>query len=221
MWILGWGAEHVPRLLTGSIGWADFWNANIFHPEPLSLALSEHLFGRTLQVFPIYWLIGNIILCYNLLFISTFALSGFGTYLLVRDLTGDKRAAFIAGLVYGFLPYRIASIPHLQVISSQWMPFALYGINRFLTTGSTRALIGGTAALVMQNWSCGYYLLYFAPFVPLFLIHRMWTNGKLKDIRVWMSLAAAGVATIVFSLPFLFPYQQAAGTFGFQRPFGE
>ncbi len=131
--------------------------------------MSEHLFGQTLQILPVYWLTGNIILCYNLLFISTFALSAFGTYLLVRDLTGDKRAAFIAGLVYGFLPYRIASVPHVQVMSSQWMPFALYGINRFVTTGSTRALIGGTAALVMQNWSCGYYLLYFAPFVPLFV----------------------------------------------------
>jgi len=221
MWILAWGAQHLPSLLTFQISWADFWNANIFHPEPLSLALSEHLFGQTLQIFPIYWLTGNVILCYNLLFISTFALSGFGTYLLVRDLTGDKRAAFIAGLVYGFLPYRIASVPHIQVMSSQWMPLALYGLNRYVTTGSRKALIGGTAALVMQNWSCGYYLLYFAPFVPLFLIHRMWTNGKLKDIRVWMSLAAAGVATIVFSLPFLFPYRQAAATFGFERPFGE
>ena len=89
MWILGWGAEHVPQLLTGSIGWREFWNANIFHPEPLALAFSEHLFGQTLQILPVYWLTGNIILCYNLLFISTFALSAFGMYLLVRDLTGD------------------------------------------------------------------------------------------------------------------------------------
>jgi len=221
MWILGWGAEHVPRLLTGSIGWSEFWNANIFHPDPLALALSEHLFGQVLQILPIYWLTGNIILCYNLLFISTFALSGFGTYLLVRDLTGDKRAAFIAGLVYGFLPYRIASIPHLQVMSSQWMPFALYGINRFVTTGSTRALVGGTAALVMQNWSCGYYLLYFAPFVPLFALHRMWTLGTLRNVRVWIGLSAAAVGTLLLTLPFLFPYQDAQRVFGIERPFGE
>ncbi len=122
----------MPRLLTGAISWTEFWNANIFHPDPLALALSEHLFGQTLQILPVYWLTGNIILCYNLLFISTFALSAFGTYLLVRDLTGDRRAAFIAGLVYGFLPYRIASVPHVQVMSSQWMPFALYGLNRFI-----------------------------------------------------------------------------------------
>jgi hypothetical protein len=221
MWILGWGAEHVPKLLTGAITWSQFWNANIFHPDPLALALSEHLFGQTLQILPVYWLTGNIILCYNLLFISTFALSGFGTYLLVRDLTGDRRAAFIAGLVYGFLPYRIASVPHLQVMSSQWMPFALYGLNRFVTTGSRRGLAGGTAALVMQNWSCGYYLLYFAPFVPLFVIHRMWTEQKLKDVRIWASLAGAGVITLLCALPFLLPYQEAQRLFGFERSFGE
>ena len=229
MWILAWGAEHVPRLLTGGIGWNEFWNANIFHPDPLALALSEHLFGQTLQILPVYWLTGNIILCYNLLFISTFALSGFGTYLLVRDLTGDSRAAFIAGLVFGFLPYRIASVPHLQVMSSQWMPFALWGLNRFITlspdpgsrAGALRALALGTGALVLQNWSCGYYLLYFAPFVPLFVVHRMWSAGTLRTVRTWILLTAAAGATLILTLPFLFPYQQAQRLFAIERPFAE
>src|SRR5688572_20074057 len=222
MWILAWGAEEVPRLLTGAISWSAFWNANIFHPEPLALALSEHLFAQTLQILPVYWVsAGNIVLCYNLLFISTFALSAFGTYLLVRDLTGDRRAAFLAGLIYGFLPYRIASVPHLQVLSSQWMPLTLFGLNRFLTTGSRKALVGGTAALVMQNWSCGYYLLYFAPFVPLFIVHRMWSLGTLRTVRTWISLSVAAVGTLVLTLPFLLPYRDAQQLFGFERPIGE
>ncbi len=229
MWILGWGVKHVPLLFTGQISWADFWNANIFHPDPLALSLSEHLFGQTLQVLPVWWLTGNIILCYNLLFISTFALSAFGTYLLVRDLTGDRRAAFVAGLIYGFLPYRIASVPHVQVMSSQWMPFALWGLNRFVSLkpdgdgqrSAWVALVFGAAALVMQNWSCGYYLLYFAPFVPLFLIHRMWTAGTLGNLRTWIGLVAAGAATVILTLPFLFPYAEAQKLFGFERTFGE
>ena len=221
MWILSWGAQHLPLLLTGGMSWTQFWDANIFHPAPLALALSEHLFGQVLQILPVYWLTGNIILCYNLLFISTFVLAAFGTYLLVYDLTGDRRAAFVAGLVYGFLPYRIASIPHLQVMSSQWMPFALWGLNRFVTTNSYQALAGGTAALVMQNWSCGYYLLYFAPFAPLFVLHRMWAVKKLADMRTWVGLVGGAVVTLVLTLPFLLPYTQAQQQFGFERPFGE
>ena len=231
MWILAWDAEHLPRLLTGAMSWAQFWNANIFHPSPLALAFSEHLFGQALQILPVYWLTGNIILCYNLLFVSTFVLSALGAYLLVHDLTGDRRAAFIAGLVYGFLPYRIASVPHLQVMSSQWMPFALWGLNRFVAgasgasgvagAGSYRALALGTAALVMQNWSCGYYLLYFAPFAPLFVIHRMWAAKKLADPRIWSGLIGAAIVTLALTLPFLLPYASAQQLFGFERPFGE
>ena len=229
MWILSWGAEHLPQLLTGQIGWSAFWNANIFHPDPLALALSEHLVGLSLQALPVYWLTGNIILSYNLLFISTFALSAFGTYLLVLDLTGDRRAAFIAGLVYGFLPYRIASVPHIQVLSSQWMPFALWGLNRFITgkreagTGNRPlvALALGTGALILQNLSNGYYLLYFAPFVPLFVVHRMWSAGTLRSVRTWTGLITAAAVTLIFTVPFLLPYAQAQQVFGFERPFSE
>ncbi|MDP3717733.1 MAG: hypothetical protein Q8T13_08235 [Acidobacteriota bacterium] len=221
MWILAWGAEHLPQLVTGAMSWSQFWDANIFHPAPLSLALSEHLLGQVLQILPIYWLTGNIILCYNLLFLATFVLSAFGAYSLVYDLTGDRRAAFIAGLVYGFLPYRIASVPHLQVLSSQWMPFALWGLNRFVTTNSYKALAGGTAALVMQNWSCGYYLLYFAPFAPLFVVHRMWALGTLRSVRTWIGLVAAATGTLILTVPFLLPYLEAQRVFGFARPFGE
>ena len=213
------------------MSWQDFWNANIFHPDPLALTFSEHLFGQSLQILPIYWMTGNIILCYNLVFLSTFALSALGTYLLVRDLlsVGTAKtvpyvqwAAFFAGLIYGFLPYRVASIPHVQVMSAQWMPFALFGLNRLHRhAGSYRALAGGTAALVMQNWSCGYYLLYFAPFAPLFVVYRMWIAGRLRDVRMWIAMIGAAAVTLVLTIPFLAPYLEAQQRFGFERPFGE
>ena len=62
MWILGWGADQIPKLLAGDTTWAAYWNGNIFHPEPYSLALSEHLFGQALQAAPILAAAGNLIL---------------------------------------------------------------------------------------------------------------------------------------------------------------
>ncbi|PYQ78032.1 MAG: hypothetical protein DMG01_12790 [Acidobacteria bacterium] len=114
-WILAWDATHLGR------GW---WNANIFHPHRLALAYSEHLLPQAIQIVPVYALTKNPILCYNLLFLSTFVLSGLGMFLLARELTGARAAAFVAGLAFAFAPYRIASLPHLQVLSSAWMPFA-------------------------------------------------------------------------------------------------
>ena len=229
MWILAWGAEHLPGVVTGAISWQQFWNGNIFHPEPLTLALSEHLIGLTLPILPVYWITGNIILCYNLLFLASFALSGLGTYLLVRDLTGNARAAFIAGLIYGFLPYRIASVPHLQVLSSQWMPFALWGLNRFLTRfpdpgsrpAALRTLALGVGALILQNLSCVYYVFFFAPFVLVFVLHRMATADRIRDLRTWGALAAGGVVTFAVTLPFLLPYRAAHDRFGVERAVAE
>jgi hypothetical protein len=221
MWILAWGAEHVPRLLTGATSWQGFWNAGIFHPEPYSLALSEHLFAQVLQVAPVYALTGNIILGYNVLFLSTFVLSAIGMYLLVRDLTGDWRAAAIAGLAFGFLPYRIAQVPHLQVLSAQWMPLTLWGFHRYIAHRSARALVGGTAALALQNLSCGYYLLYFAPFVPLFVVQQLWVARRMNDARAWLALLAAGGIAAVVTVPFLLPYLEVQRLYGFERSLHE
>jgi hypothetical protein len=55
----------------------------------------------------VYHLTGNLLLCYNLLFLSTFVLSGLGMYLLVREFTGNRWAAFLAGLLFAFVPIRI------------------------------------------------------------------------------------------------------------------
>jgi hypothetical protein len=229
LWILAWGAEHAPRVFTGQMSWQGFWDANIFHPEPLALAFSEHLFGQVLQILPLYHLTGNTILCYNLLFLTSFSLSGLGMFLLARELLDNGSrpqssvlaAAFVAGLVYAFVPFRAAQIAHIQSLSSQWMPLALYGLRRFITTNRLRPLIGGAAALLMQNWSCGYYLLFFSPVVPVFVVHQLWTARRIRDWRAWAYLAAAAAVVAVGTWPFLAMYREAQRTYGFERPVGE
>ncbi len=132
-----------------------FFDARIFHPEPLTLALSEHLVAQTLQALPAYALGANVLLCYNLLFLSTFVLSALGAFLLVRDLMGKVAPALLAGLFYGFAPYRVEQLSHLQVLSSQWMPFALLLLRRHFETGRWLPLLLCTLALIAQNLSCG------------------------------------------------------------------
>ena len=233
MWILGWGAEHIPRVATGQMPLAEFWNANIFHPEPLALSFSEHLFGQVLQILPIYHLTGNLILSYNLLFLSSIFLSAVGMYLLVADLLGGtanaRRAAFAAGLFYAFVPMRIAQVAHIQSVSSQWMPLALYGFRRFLVAPTPvwsisrlRPLAGGTAALLMQNWSCGYYLIFFAPAVVVFVLHQIAANGLARDWRIWATFGVAAVVVGLGTLPFLvLLYLAGLNIHAIERPFGE
>jgi hypothetical protein len=217
MWILAWDAEQLKAIFGGDLSRIrTCFNANIFHPAPLTLAYSEHLFAQAVQIFPVYLATENPILCYNLLFLSTFVLCGLGTFLLVRELTGPSTslgasstaAAFLAGLLCAFAPYRFAQASHLQVLSVQWMPFVLYGFRRYFDTGRRRALAGGGAALVAQNLSSGYYLLYFAPLAGLYILWEIATRRLWRDRRTWTDLSAAAAGVVVCTLPFLLPYQQ-------------
>ena len=48
-------------------------------------------------------------------------------YLLARELTGRRDAAFLAGLMFAFSPLRALHVSHLQVLAWGWMPIALVG----------------------------------------------------------------------------------------------
>jgi hypothetical protein len=206
-WILAWDADRLLRFLGGDVGaLRNFWNANIFHPEPLTLAYSEHLFAQAVQSLPVYALTGNIILAYNLLFLSTFVLSGLGMFLFVREVTGSAKAALVAGLIYAFAPYRVPQFSHLQVMSSQWMPFVLYGLRRYFQTRHMTPLVGAGAALIAQNLSNGYFLLFFAPFVLAYALFEIATRRLWTDVRVWVALSVTAAVVTAITLPFLLPY---------------
>ncbi len=196
-WVLSWDVTHLGR------GW---WSANIFAPHPLALAYSEHFLPQALQVLPIYAITGNPILCYNLLFLSTFTLAGLGMFLLGRELTGSPTAGLVAGLAFAFAPYRIANIPHLQVLSSAWMPFVLFGLHRFFATGRIRPLAGAAAAWLVQNLSCGYYLLFFTPVVFLYIAWELIRRRMWGDRRALMQIGIAIAVVLAATVPFLLPY---------------
>jgi hypothetical protein len=217
MWVLAWDSDHFVKLLHGhTSALTGFFDANIFYPARLTLAYSEHFIPQAVQSFPIYLATHNPILCYNLLFLSSFVLAGVGTFLWTHELTAafakapaDTRgmlAAFIGGLLFAFAPYRIAQTSHLHVLSAQWMPFTLWGFSRYVASGRVRSLIGAAAALLVQSLSCGYYLLYFTPFAVAYVAWELWRHGRLHDRRMWLQLSLAAVGVGLLIAPLLLPY---------------
>jgi hypothetical protein len=223
MWILAWDSEQLLAILRGEFSrFGTFFDANIFHPAPLTLAYSEHLVPQAIQSLPVYTLTRNPILCYNLLFLSTFVLSGLGMYLFVRELTGRPAAAFVAGLLFAFAPYRFPQSSHLQVLSTQWMPFALYGFRRYLDAvedgrPARRPLAGAAGALILQNLSCGYYLLYFTPFAAAYVLWEIVRRGLWQRVKVWAHLSIAAIAVLGATIPLLLPYAAVGEQLRFER----
>ena len=73
----------------------------------------------------------------------------------------------------------------------------------------------------MQHWSCGYYMIFFAPFVAIFIAHQIITSGRLRDLKLWMTFAAAAVVVFAGTWPFLALYLDAQRVHGLERPLSE
>ncbi|HUL74197.1 MAG TPA: hypothetical protein VLT86_13905 [Vicinamibacterales bacterium] len=206
-WVLMWTGGQVLAALRGDTGaLADYWNGNIFYPARGTIAYSEHFTPQMLQILPLYAAGANIILCYNLLFLSTFVVASLGMYLFVRELTGRPLAAFLAGLAFAYAPYRLGQLPHLQVLSIGWMPLALFGLHRFFAAGRIRSLAGGAAAFVVQSLSCGYYFMFFAPLLAAYGLYEMARRRVIASPRIWIRLSAAAVIVALALWPFMRPY---------------
>ena len=70
-WAIAWVGTAIVRSP------ADLFNANIFYPEPRTLAFSEITLPQALLGAPLTWAGADPVLVYNLLAIAGFALSGF------------------------------------------------------------------------------------------------------------------------------------------------
>ena len=186
--ILWWNATVLP--LTDH-----WWNPPYFYPTPGVTAFTEHLLGISVLATPTYWLIRDPIATYNLMVFVTWPLSAFAAYLLVYFLTRRVDAAVIAGLAWGFGPYRIGSIGHLQSMSAYWLPFALLGLHGYLRNGRRRWLVLFGVAWLCQALANNYYLVFTGLLIPIWVAYFCSTRAT------WRNAMAIGVAWVVASLP--------------------
>ena len=89
-WSMAWPVQLLrddPLHLAGR-----FFDANIFHPYPHTLAYTDRLLGATLLVLPALLLTGNAALGLNLAVLLACFLAAAGAYLLIEGLTGNRLA---------------------------------------------------------------------------------------------------------------------------------
>jgi hypothetical protein len=193
------------------------FDANIFAPGRYALAFSENLYGAALFGFPLYAAGVSTLTAYNVLFLLGMFLSALAAWALARDVTDDPAASLIAGVVYAFVPWRIAQIPHVQY---QWGPFlalSLLFLLRFLDRGRIRdaALFG-----LFFAWNALanlHYALFCAILVAVVLAYELLASSdRSVRRRVPGSLLAMALAFVVV-LPFLIPYRKASRLYRMSR----
>jgi hypothetical protein len=124
IWRLAWIAHALATDPT------TVFHGNIFFPTPYTLAFSDAVLLPGVLAAPLFWAGVDPRVIYTVVLLSGFYLSALAAYLLARQVTGDGPAALLAGLVFGFVPYRIARYMHLEAQLLWWMPLALLALHR-------------------------------------------------------------------------------------------
>ena len=207
-WILWWTSQAVP--LT-----ARWWNAPIFFPAEGAFAFSETLLGVAPLSVPLLFAGVSPVAVYNLLFLLAIPASAIAAHALAHRLTGRHDAALLAGLAFGFSPYRAAQIPHLQMLIACWMPFGLLALHRYLDTRRVKFLVAFGACWLLNGLSSGYLLVFFAVLVLL------WVSWFVRSIRDLASIGATLALASLPLLPLLAGYRRYQDAIGANRSISE
>ena len=208
--ILWWNAHSVPL----TKGW---WNGWYFWPSTGVLAFSDHRLGESLLASPLQWIGVGPIAAYNVTLLATFPACALAAHWMAFTLTRRHDAALIAGLAYGFSPYRFTHIEHLELLAAFGMPVALGALHNYLEHRRAGWLVVFGASLFFQALFCSYYFLFFSVMLALWMI---WFLRK-EDSRALVGIVAAGAIVLALISPISLEYLRIHKYYGFVRGLGD
>lgn len=185
----------------------------LFYPGGVSLAFHDFSIFNALVSVPLQYLFTREEI-YNVLYLSTFIIGGFGCVLLLRYLTGSAAAGAISGLIFVFWGGRAYYVDHLSLASIQWFPFCALFLIKTLREPSYRNPALAALFFAINALSAWYYAVYMTLFAALFLIYAALAERKQAFTLAFLKrLAALTLIFLVIMLPLLLPMfgQIAAG----------
>jgi hypothetical protein len=215
-WILAWVAHQLP------VAPLHLFDANIFYPEPRTLAFSEHMVVQGVMSAPFFAAGLSAVTVYNVMLLLGFALSGFAMCVVVERWTGSAGAGVVAGLAYAFNAHTLVRFGHMQALHVQFLPFAVAALQDLLERRPAWGAAARLAAATTLQCLTSNYLLVMTVLglgAAAVVQPAAWRG---PDGRRRLPLtAAAAAATALALLPFLLPYYYARETQGLLRPYDD
>jgi hypothetical protein len=201
MWRLEWlahAAVHAP---------AHLLDGNIFYPEARTLTYSDAVPVEGVFAAPFIWAGLRPVLVQNLMIFGAMIASACAMFALVAYLTGIWGAGVVAGIAFGFAPYRFEHVMHLELQWAMWSPLAFLYLHRTIETGRLKHGLLMGAMIALQMLSSIYYGVYLATLITAGAFLLLLAHRREVSKRVVTSLAAgallAGVICAAYSVPYL------------------
>ncbi len=196
---------HDPASLLGS---------NIFYPTPHAAIYGDVFIGLLPLSLPLHMIGVDPVALTNSLVVLSFFLSGYGAFLLGRQLTGHYLAGLCAAIVFIEAPVRWDHAGHLSVQSSEWLIFGVWALTIAWSRDSLRwwslaGLLGGLTAVTNL-----YVLAYLSlpTLVTAIVGVRHWTARRLLG-AILATVIALGLV-IPLAVVYLGRHAQLGATYG-------
>lgn len=148
------------------------------------------------------------IAAYNLVFIFSFVMSGFGMYLLAEYFTKNKYAAFLAGLIFAFSPFHFyqSVAVHTGTMHQEWIPFFILFLFKFFEKFELKYYILTGISFVLIALTEHQLLAFTAIFILTFFVYKLfYKRSFLKDKKFWIYLVVSVVTFGIIAIT-LFGY---------------
>ena len=208
LWRLRWIAH---ALATSP---ARLFDGNIFHPERLTLTLSDAMLVEGVLAAPLFWVGLPPVLVHNLLLLGAIIASAVGIYVLAAHLSGSRTGGVAAGIVFAFAPYRFEHYMHMELQWAVWSPWAFWALQRTIETGAVRYGVATGAFVALQLLSSIYYGVFLAVLLPLVTVVQLIGRDRRQALAVLKRLAAGAALAIVVAALYAVPYLRTSARVG-------
>jgi hypothetical protein len=191
-----------------------------FYPFGTTLTLMEPLLTPALGMGPLTALTGDPVVAFNLTLLLFWALSGWAMYVTTFWLTHCHASALVAGLVFTVCPARLG-YNAFQVQLMFGIPFAVYGLVRFLETQRVRYLALLLGAFWLQAVAVVYYGVILGAGLAVVAVQYValrWRGWRLRTLLVG-AVGAGGL--LVALVPIAWPYFVTRQELGLERSLGD
>lgn len=234
LWNLWWTRDAL-------LSWHNPFVTNmIWYPTPVSLYYHTLNFFNGLLATPLMFIF-SLTTTYNIIVLFSFVMGGYGAFLLVHYICGNRWAGLVGSVVFAYSAYHIGAMRSLlQLVSLEWVPFFVlfllmavfgpeWGSRRDVARWSwQRALPAGFFLFLVSlvDWYYTMYSLMLAGLVGVYVLVRyVWerAHGQPSTFRravaePWVRIA--GCIAIYFMLisPILIPTIKELRTTSYMLP---
>jgi Dolichyl-phosphate-mannose-protein mannosyltransferase len=178
-----------------------YYTDEVFYPMGVSLILHGYtefndVIGLILSPF------FNDVAITNLMVIFATFLSGFGAYLLTRELTGSPLAGLFAGIAFAFCPFRMLRIiGHIHMALTQFLPLAIWTILKMAKTQKIKYAILTGLFFALACYCNYYFVIYLLIAFMLIVAYGLVRYEEWRTISFLRNLVISGAVAVLLLLP--------------------